>query len=54
MPRLLVGEKGLKSIEKGAATIVWGLLTDEVKGGEYLDDCAVVPTLHQLAEDVDL
>ena len=41
-------------MEQGASTQVWALLTDELKGGEYLSHCAVKELKTPAALDPDL
>jgi hypothetical protein len=39
-----IGYAFSKSIEQGAATTIFGVISNDVKGGEYLSDCQVEPS----------
>jgi NAD(P)-dependent dehydrogenase (short-subunit alcohol dehydrogenase family) len=43
--------QGVKTTQQGAATTVYGAVSDEVKGGEYLADCGIAKEILKYAED---
>ena len=43
-----------KTPEQGASTSLYGVLSPELRGGEYLEDCHVSDHTHPQADDFEL